>query len=259
MTSVVDPRSICHQVGLLPQLPYSSTNVGLSECQETPGRSSCYASGPNDVWSLGIILVNLTCGRNPWKRASLDDSTYRAYRNNPKFLSSILPLSAELDAILGRIFEVDPRKRIGIDELRNLILGCPRFTTSNATPPLTPPSEPVYMPEAPVNDLPGFLQPLGQYPVVPNVPILPTSCYPVVAQSSTSSEGSSLSDSGSTFSATSSCSSSSSCGSFVEVPYAQESKSLVSQQVSQFCANYPMEPIPNPFTQPFLAATVQVC
>ena len=75
-----------------------------------------------------MVLVNLTCGRNPWKRASAEDATFRAYLRDPGFLRSILPLSPELDAILRRVFEVDPSKRIGIAELRDLIERCPRFT-----------------------------------------------------------------------------------------------------------------------------------
>jgi hypothetical protein len=84
-----------------------------------------------------VILVNLTCGRNPWKRASPEDSTFRAFLQDPKFLRSILPLSAELESILHRVFECDPLKRISIHELRDLILACPRLTTSsyNTLPP----------------------------------------------------------------------------------------------------------------------------
>ncbi|RJE17195.1 serine threonine protein kinase, partial [Aspergillus sclerotialis] len=67
---------------------------------------------------LGVILVNLTCGRNPWKKASPDDSTFRAFLKDPKFLSSILPISPELNMILRRIFECDPHKRITLQELR---------------------------------------------------------------------------------------------------------------------------------------------
>ena len=188
------------------------------ECQRTPSRASSYESGPNDVWSLGIILVNLTCGRNPWKRASMQDSTYRAYCNNPRFLSSILPLSAELDSILGRIFEPDPRKRISIPELRHLVLGCPRFTTrqSGNLPP-TPPSEPDYTPDPVFNGVLGEVQSLEQSTATTFVPTFPAT-QPVLVQDSTSSKGSSLSDNGSVFSASSSCSSNSSCGSYIDLP-----------------------------------------
>ena len=79
-----------------------------------------------------MVLVNLTCGRNPWKRASAEDATFRAYLRDPDFLRSILPLSPELDAILRRVFEVDPSKRIGIAELRDLIERCPRLTMAPA-------------------------------------------------------------------------------------------------------------------------------
>ncbi|KAL1965333.1 hypothetical protein VTN77DRAFT_5770 [Rasamsonia byssochlamydoides] len=113
-----------------------STFYMSPECQQTDPRPfSCYASGPNDVWSLGVILVNLTCGRNPWKRASTEDTTFRAYLKDPEFLRTILPVSPELNAILRRIFECDPVKRITIPELRRLILDCPRFTTSGPRKP----------------------------------------------------------------------------------------------------------------------------
>lgn len=185
----------------------------IPECQATPSSPSSYASGPNDVWSLGIILVNLTCGRNPWKRASMDDSTFRAYRNNPRFLSSILPLSPELDFILSRIFEHDPRRRIRIPELRSLILRCNNFTScsTGAFPPR--PTEPPYTwdPEntcdTSAQSLPGF----DQYPPPGREAAPSLAAYPVMAQCSTSSRGS---DHGSIFSAASSCSSTSSCDSY---------------------------------------------
>ncbi|PGH23375.1 RAN protein kinase [Polytolypa hystricis UAMH7299] len=103
-----------------------STFYMSPECQQS--NLTPYASAPNDVWSLGVILVNLSCGRNPWKRASSEDSTFRAYLKDPQFLRTILPLSPELNSILRRIFECDPQKRISIPELRRLIVECPRFT-----------------------------------------------------------------------------------------------------------------------------------
>lgn len=119
-----------------------STFYMSPECQRPASRSyACYASAPNDVWSLGVILVNLTCGRNPWKKASADDSTFGAYLKDPNFLSSILPLAPELTVILRRIFECDASKRIGLPELRDLILACPRFTMNSYHE--LPPSPPV--------------------------------------------------------------------------------------------------------------------
>ena len=39
--------------------------------------------------------MNLTCGRNPWKRASVEDSTFKAFRKDPNFLQTILPVTDE--------------------------------------------------------------------------------------------------------------------------------------------------------------------
>lgn len=107
-----------------------STFYMSPECQSSPPRQTqCYASGPNDIWSLGIMLVNLTCGRNPWKRASVSsDETFRAFVRDPDFLASILPLSDELNYILRRIFQLDPSRRISLPELRHLVLNCHAFT-----------------------------------------------------------------------------------------------------------------------------------
>ncbi|KAK4908496.1 Serine/threonine protein kinase [Elasticomyces elasticus] len=90
-----------------------------------------YASAPNDIWSLGIILINLTCGRNPWKKASSTDTTFRAFLKDPDFLSTILPISPELNRILRYVFDTDPTQRLTVPELRKEILACPRFTVQS--------------------------------------------------------------------------------------------------------------------------------
>lgn len=122
-----------------------------------------------------MILVNLTCGRNPWKRASMEDSTFRAFMRDRNFLQSILPISDELNYILQRIFEVNPQLRISIAELQELIVRCSSFTQAPSTSlPPTPPYSPVekaVSPSAqvtntvdvpPMDPLPG-----QQYPPVP--------------------------------------------------------------------------------------------
>jgi len=117
-----------------------STFYMSPECQQSSRSTGFYASAPNDVWSLGVILVNLTCGRNPWKRASQSDSTYRAYLKDRKFLRTILPISQELNSILVRVFEPNPLKRISLQELRLRIMNCRNLTVKTNpmdSPPLS--------------------------------------------------------------------------------------------------------------------------
>jgi serine/threonine protein kinase len=117
-------------------------------------------SAANDVWSLGVILVNLTCGRNPWKRASVEDSTFQAYLKDPFFLKTILPLSSEMVSILSRVFELDPIKRISIPELRQLILECPRFTENPMVQTPWVPEQIDYIPQPPMPLFMGPMEPL---------------------------------------------------------------------------------------------------
>ena len=86
----------------------------------------------NDIWSLGIILLNLTTGRNPWKSATLDDATYLAYLKNPdNFLTSVLPISDELNDILVQILETNWTARISLVDLRDAIQNVSTFYADN--------------------------------------------------------------------------------------------------------------------------------
>ncbi|KAG8982647.1 hypothetical protein FRB90_006654, partial [Tulasnella sp. 427] len=87
-----------------------------------------YNTRANDVWALGVILVNLTCGRNPWKTATITDETFRAYLLDHDFLRKILPVSLQLNEILKSIFAINPADRITISDLRRAIENVRTFT-----------------------------------------------------------------------------------------------------------------------------------
>ncbi|KIM44033.1 hypothetical protein M413DRAFT_373720 [Hebeloma cylindrosporum] len=82
----------------------------------------------NDIWSLGIILLNLVTGRKPWKSATPGDPTFQAYLRDPMgFLPRVLPISLEINDILVRMLEVDWRERMGLREIRYAIEEVTRF------------------------------------------------------------------------------------------------------------------------------------
>lgn len=138
-------------------LMHLKTNLSMAECQgDDVHLSNGYATAPNDVWSLGVILVNLAASRNPWRQACLDDDTFRAYLADRDYLLKVLPISRELNGIIKRIFCIDPKRRISLEELRESILHCKYFTRTSQVEraeantscklqnmfPITPPTTP---------------------------------------------------------------------------------------------------------------------
>ena len=84
-------------------------------------RPASYDTAKNDVWSLGVVLVNLTTGRNPWRQASSTDDTFVAFLRNPDFLKTILPISDDANEVLKACFELDPLRRASIWRLREMV------------------------------------------------------------------------------------------------------------------------------------------
>jgi serine/threonine protein kinase len=142
---------------------------------------------------------------------------------DPNFLKSILPLTSELNAILSRIFELDPSKRCTISELKEMILSCDRLTTlSPVSQCYSPPYSPVdcgrdaafgnLCPQEPIHAISQLPSPL----VSPVANTFSGYMSPRLSQFSNSS-GSSDSDTGSVFSDASSASSNSSTSSFAHI------------------------------------------
>ncbi|EEB06267.1 RAN protein kinase Ran1 [Schizosaccharomyces japonicus yFS275] len=113
--------------------PQPSQQNGSASTPQQKG----FSTAANDVWALGIILINLTCQRNPWKRACAQtDGTYRTFLHNPYFLQSILPISYALNTLLNRILDHNPLTRITIPELRVAVENCPAFSRRLRPQPL---------------------------------------------------------------------------------------------------------------------------
>lgn len=108
-----------------------------------------------DIWSLGVLFLNITCSRNPWPIASISESSlsdvFVSYmlKNNKDILKTILPISTQFNRLLDKIFQLDPNKRISLPDLRKEIIDCdffhdypipaqpPKYTHQLNTPPDT--------------------------------------------------------------------------------------------------------------------------
>jgi serine/threonine protein kinase len=89
-----------------------------------------YASAPNDIWSLGVILVNLVTSRNPFTTAQVSDPTFLAFLHNPDHLQSILPISDACNIVLKAALHPDSVERATVEELIELVKGVRRWTMS---------------------------------------------------------------------------------------------------------------------------------
>lgn len=140
-----------------------STFYIAPECLGEWDNARCYTTQTADVWSLGVILVNLVCGRNPWRCASPTDESFTAFLADPTFLRRILPISNECLDILTQIFTPKPEDRITLDRLRVLVNDIVSFTEdvrctkASARPVIRPAYEPISSP-APITPPQAYLE-----------------------------------------------------------------------------------------------------
>ncbi|KAJ3240923.1 hypothetical protein HDU81_002426 [Chytriomyces hyalinus] len=90
-----------------------------------------YNTLKNDVWSLGVLLMNLVYARNPWHGPKDPFCSRRYLYNREPALREEFNLSPEFDAILRRCFDPDPELRCGVIELRNMVWRVGSFTTNS--------------------------------------------------------------------------------------------------------------------------------
>lgn len=93
-----------------------------------------------DLWSLGIILINLTCIRNPWLKADKkEDNTFYYFTKDVTVLKQILPLSDALFLLLSKILQLDPKKRMSLQRMMKEVSSITSFTNGgplSKVPPL---------------------------------------------------------------------------------------------------------------------------
>ncbi|KAJ1835205.1 Serine/threonine protein kinase [Coemansia sp. RSA 2711] len=98
-----------------------------------------YAAAPNDVWALGIILINLATGRNPWNRAHTSDALFNRFIADKSFLCKAIRATPTFEHIIRRVLDLNPATRCTLDELYMLVKNCTRFVGQPASQPLSPP------------------------------------------------------------------------------------------------------------------------
>ncbi|KAH9481221.1 Negative regulator of sexual conjugation and meiosis [Psilocybe cubensis] len=92
-----------------------------------------YSPKFNDIWSLGIIMLNMITGRNCWMVATPDDPFFRDYSNSPfDILPVIYPISSETNNILSRMLHPSWYQRSTLHEVRMAVENVTNFYSEDA-------------------------------------------------------------------------------------------------------------------------------
>ena len=90
-----------------------------------------YSTSHADIWSLGIILLNLITARSPWTKALTTEQTYNDFLTRPEVLRELLPLSDGAAAIIISLLDPVPTERLSLTALREAIIGLYTFFMSD--------------------------------------------------------------------------------------------------------------------------------
>ncbi|THU93429.1 Pkinase-domain-containing protein [Dendrothele bispora CBS 962.96] len=87
-----------------------------------------YSTAQNDIWALGIILINLITARSPWKHAGTEDHCFSNFLENPTWLLDSLPISSSVFALMMIMLQLQPKDRIdSIPEIRRMLVAIDTF------------------------------------------------------------------------------------------------------------------------------------
>ncbi|KAI8344454.1 kinase-like domain-containing protein, partial [Chlamydoabsidia padenii] len=98
------------------------------EEQEEDDDIKPYDAAASDVWSLGILLLALMFGRNPWQEASTADRAFAEYKRHPAMLHHHLfpTLSKHVVTFLQQsVLTIDPAQRVSVSEMLKQFLALP--------------------------------------------------------------------------------------------------------------------------------------
>ena len=74
-----------------------------------------------DIWSLGVILLNMLTCRSPWRKAIASDTVFRRFVRDASYLREILPLSHTAVELFRRVLAWDPRARPSLSQFRRAV------------------------------------------------------------------------------------------------------------------------------------------
>ncbi|CAH6722015.1 serine/threonine-protein kinase Vhs1p [[Candida] jaroonii] len=121
---------------------YIHSIMDLNEYSKREDDLMYFPTLKGDIWSIGILIINITCARNPWPNSSIvpnNNDVFQTYiYNNKSILKKILPISMEFNSLLNKIFKLNPNERVDLKQLYNDIINVDFFHDRLLTPPESP-------------------------------------------------------------------------------------------------------------------------
>lgn len=109
------------------------TPTSLIECLRVGDcRLEAYSTKHNDIWALGVLLVNLICLHNPWNIASPSDEFFAQYLKNPDWIQEALPISTGAHDIVKNLLHRNPLCRMPLWKLRAAVLALDTFSRTSS-------------------------------------------------------------------------------------------------------------------------------
>ncbi|GAA5803758.1 kinase-like domain-containing protein [Helicostylum pulchrum] len=92
-----------------------------------------YDAAASDAWSLGVLLLTLIFGRNPWQEASSADATYNEFKRSPIILKEQLfpELSIATYRFLEQVLTSNGSDRPSVSEMKDQFLAIDRLLTTD--------------------------------------------------------------------------------------------------------------------------------
>lgn len=102
-----------------------------TECLAGELKSS-YDTRIADVWSLGILLLYMVTGATPWTAPRASHAAYTSFLSEPIHLQRLLPVSGDLVALLARVLDPRPKRRMSLSELERAVATMRSFCMTDA-------------------------------------------------------------------------------------------------------------------------------
>ncbi|KAG0164626.1 hypothetical protein DFQ28_010006 [Apophysomyces sp. BC1034] len=104
-----------------------------------------YDAAASDTWSLGILLLALMFGRNPWEEATSMDPAYAEFKRNPMMLKQQLfpMLTTSCHRFLTKILSVHAADRPTVAEMKQQFLALDRLVLDDTDDELSDEEEPL--------------------------------------------------------------------------------------------------------------------